>query len=259
MIRCTVALKNHLRQILLAFVVIGMGCFCECAAAQTDLLGHISHPSKSSTVSVNQLLSSDKSLRSVSRAGQLVIDGRLDRAQQEITKALHESPNCALAIEIQGVIHFGEGNFDDAAKEFQKAIDLDPTLGQPYVGLGIILMSRHLFKEALVPLDRARSILPSTWFVYFETAVAHLQLGDIPSALKQISYAEKLASSSPDNRSATAYLKALASIKLQDYENATRYLKDAIKFNPAGSYTKLAQARIDQIESLRNASKQSQP
>jgi tetratricopeptide (TPR) repeat protein len=253
-----VGLKN--RQVLLTALAIGLVGFSEYASAQADLPGPLSYPSSTSnTVSVNQLLGSNKSLRSVSRAHRLLIDGRLDQAQKEITKALHESPNCALAIDIQGLIHYGAGNFDDAAIEFQKTIDLDPTIGQPYVGLGMILISRSRFKEALVPLDRARSILPTTWLVYFETAVADLQLGDIPSALKQISYAENLAAPDSDMRSATAYVQALVSIKQQDYENATRHLQDVINFDPAGSYKKRAQAKIDQIKSLLNASEKSQP
>ena len=241
-------------------LAIGMVGFSEYAAAQADLPGLLSHPSSTSnTVSVNQLLSSSKSLRSVSRARQLLIDGRLDQAQKEITKALHESPNCALAIDIQGVIHYGASDFDDAAIEFQKTIDLDPTMGQPYVGLGMILISRNRLKEALVPLDRARSILPTAWLVYFETAVAYLQLEDIPSTLKQLSYAENLAAPDSEKRSATAYLQALVSIKQQDYENATRHLQDVINFDPAGSYTKRAQAKIDQIKPILDASEKSQP
>ena len=255
---CSAGLKNRPRQLLLALVALGMSCFSECAATQMDLPDLLSRPSSTSkTVSVNQLLSSDKSLRSVSRARELLIEGRLDKAQKEITKALKESPNCALAIDIQGVIHMRAGNFDDAANEFQRTIELDPTIGQPYVGLGIILISRGRFKEALVPLDRARSHMPTTWLVYFESAIAYLQLGDIPSTLKQISDAERLAAPDPEKRSANAYLQALASIKQQDYESATRYLQEVIKQDPAGPYVTVAQTRIEQMKPLLDASKES--
>jgi len=231
--------------------------FSESAATQADLPGLLSHPSSTSgTVSVNQLLSSDKSLRTVSRAREFLIDGHIDKAQKEITKVLQASPNCALAFDIQGVIHLRAGNFDDAANEFQKTIDLDPTVGQAYVGLGIILMSRHRFKEALVPLDRARSFLPTTWLVYFESAIANLQLGDIQSTLKQVEYAEKLAAD-PEKRSATAYVRALISIKLRDFESATRNMDETIKIDPAGSYAELARARIEQIKPLLQTGKKS--
>ncbi len=187
-------------------------------------------------------------LRSVSRARKFLAAGKLDKAQAEISRALRESPRWALALDTQGAIHLRTGDFDAAAIEFQGAIDADPTLGQAYVGLGMLLIARSRFKDALIPLDRAQALLPTSWLVSFETAIAHLQLGDFKGSLKQLDMTEKLAGSSANRKSGTALLRALALIRLGDYGGATRNMQDAIRFEPAGSYAKLAQAKIEEMK-----------
>lgn len=247
----TARLNFHFKYVLLTLFAIGFVCFSQHVAAQDDLPGIPARKlSAPNTVSANQLLSSDKALRSVSRARQALIDGQLDKAQAEISKALHEAPDCAIALDIQGAIHLRTRDFDDAASEFQKAINADPTIGQAYVGIGMLLIARNRFKEALVPLDRADALLPSSWLVHFETAIADIELGNINAAASRLSDAEKLAGPDPEKQSGTAYLLALLSIKRGDYKSATKYMQDAIMFEPAGSYAKPAQARIEQMKPL---------
>jgi len=248
---CTARPQDLPSRILLTVVAIGMSCFAELAVAQADSSGLFTHQ-PSNTVSVNQLLSSDKVLRTAMRARQLLVEGLLDKAQTEIAKALHASPNCAIALEIQGAIHLRTGNLDDAATEFQKAINADSFIGQAYVGLGMLLIARSRYKDALVPLDRAESLLPAAWLVYYETAVANLQLGDLGATLKHLSLADNLATD-PEQRSENAYLRALLLIKSHDFESATRYMNDAIKFSPNGHNAKPAQDKIEQIKPLLEA------
>ena len=243
--------KNHVRQILFTLAVIGMICFDERTVAQADSPDLLTRESpKGNTVSVNQLLSPGRSLQTANRARRYLIAGRLDMAQEEIARALHASPHCAIALDIQAAIHLRTGQFEDAANELQGAIDADPALGEAYLGLGMLLIARNRYKEALVPLDRAQSLLPTSWRVYFETAIAELGLGDMDATLKRIERAEMLAGSDPEKRSATAYLRGLVSINQRDYESATGYMDDAIKFNRSGSYAKPALAKLEQIKSF---------
>jgi tetratricopeptide (TPR) repeat protein len=249
---CIARTANHRRRILLGVVTLGITCSGILTVAQSDPT-NLRNPS-SGTVSANQLLSSGKALRSVARARKFLVEGRIDKAQKEIANALHESPSCAAAIDIQGAIYLRTGRLDDAADEFQKAIDADSTIGQGYVGLGIILISQHRYKEALVPLDRAASLLPSSWIVHFETATAYLLLGDIEATRKQIGYAKQFEGTDPNKRSGTAYMQALFLIHLQQFADATRFMEDAIRFDPTGSYAAPARAEIAQMKPLLEAS-----
>jgi len=195
-------------------------------------------------------------MRSVSRARKFLVDEKLDKAQQEISRVLHESPDCAVAHDIQGAIDMREHDFDGAADEFTKAINADPTIAQAYLGLGMVLIARSRFKDALLPLDRAEALQPSSWLVYFEIAIAHLQLGDSDSALRQLSTAQMLAGLDAEKRSGTAYLRALALLKRNDLMAATQHLQDAIRFDPKGLYAKPAQAKMEEVKPLLDSGKE---
>lgn len=246
-----------IRQVLLIAVAIGMNCFIASLRAQVDLPS-FSRPDSTSanTISVNQLLTPKKTLQSISRARQLFIDGHFEKAQKEITKALDESPNSAVALDIQGAIYLRGGQFEEAGREFQKAIDIDPTLGQAYLGLGIVLIARKRPREALVPLDRAKSLYPNSWLAYFETAIAELEIGDMDTTHQQLRKAEEFASGDAEKRSSTAYVQAQVFIKSHDFESAARYLEDTIKFDPGGCYAKPAQAKLRELKSLAEANKE---
>ena len=245
--------KLHFSHILL-FVAAIAASFTLPTAAQNDFSGLLRQDTSTShTISVNQLLTPDKALRSASRARQFLFRGQIDKAQKEITTALHQSPNYAVALDIQAVIHLHTGDLDAAAREFQAAINADPAIGQAYIGLGILLIARKQYKQALIPLDRAESLLPNIWIVYFETAIADLATGNLDASLKQIRYAESFAAPDPGRKSGTAFVRALVSIKLRDFKTATRFMLDAIKFDPHGRYAPSAQVKIDQMKPLLDA------
>jgi tetratricopeptide (TPR) repeat protein len=257
---CTVTPGPSLRHIFLLLATVAITCFTQHLPAQTDSpikANHIYSGADTGTVSANQLRISDKALRSVSRARQDIIDGKLDKAQKEIDKALHVSPDCAEAIDIQGLIHLHSGNLDQAANEFQRAIDGDPTIGQAYLGLGMVMISHKQFKAALIPLERAESLLPSSWLVYLQTAVADFQVGDMNATLQQLKYAERFAAPNADRQSQTAFMHAMVLIKLTDFTSAAKYLNDAIELSPGGTYAKSAQAKLDQLKPLLNSGNQS--
>ena len=114
-------------------------------------------------VSVNQLLTPAKAQRATERARRDFIQGRLDSALRETERALEIYPRCAAALSIQGAVSLSRTNFIDASLRFQQAIDAEPAFGPAYLGLGMAYTSQGRFKEALIPLDRAASFLPSSW------------------------------------------------------------------------------------------------
>jgi tetratricopeptide (TPR) repeat protein len=256
----TVRPGPSLTRIFFLLTTAAVTCFTQHLLAQTNSpikSGQACRGSGDGIVSVNELRMPDKALRSVSRARQDLVDGKLDKAQKAIDKALQVSPDCAEAIDIQGLIHLHTGNLDQAASEFQKAIDVDPTIGQAYLGLGMVMISHKQFKAALIPLDRAESLLPSSWLVYFQTAVADFQVGDMNAALEQLKYAERFAAPNADRQSQTAFMHAMVSIKLSDFTSAAKYLSDTIELNPEGTSAKAAQAKLDELKPLLNAGDQS--
>jgi tetratricopeptide (TPR) repeat protein len=56
-------------------------------------------------------------------------------AVHELSQAIHDDPNLAVAYSARGSAHFGLGKYAEAAEDYQKASALDPNLGTPVYGL----------------------------------------------------------------------------------------------------------------------------
>ena len=120
-------------------------------------------------------------------------------------------------------------NFVDADMAFQQAINAEPAFGPAYFGLGMAYTSQGRFKEALIPLDRATSFLPSSWIVYFESAVAHLGLGEPEAALKEISYAERFTGTDPKKKAGISYLRGMDSFEMKALSRSEGELNEAVR------------------------------
>jgi tetratricopeptide (TPR) repeat protein len=200
-------------------------------------------------VSVNQLLTPAKAQRATERARREFIQGRLDSALRETERALEIYPRCAAALSIQGAVNLSRTNYAEASRRFQQAIDAEPAFGPAYLGLGMAYTSQGRFKEALIPLDRAASFLPSSWIVYFESAVAHLGLGEPEAALKDISYAARFTGTDPQKRAGISYLRGMANFEMKDYREAQGEFNEAVERDVNGLFAALAKSKLEQLAS----------
>ena len=107
--------------------------------------------------------------------------------------------------------------------------------------------SQGRFKEALIPLDRAASFLPGSWIVYFESAVAHLGLGEPETALKEISYAERFTGADPQKRAGISYLRGMVSFEMKDYREAQGEFNEAVERDGNGLFAVLAKGKLEQL------------
>lgn len=174
-------------QLLAAMLAFSAGF----ASAQIDSSQFLDRPQSQYNLSVNELLTPKKAQKATEKAREDLIHGRFDSAQREAELALDIFPRCAMALNIQGTVNLRRANYVEAAREFQRAIDADPALGTAYLGLGMAYTSQGRFKEALVPLDRAATFLPSSWTVHFEAALSLLGLREPDTALKEVTFAER--------------------------------------------------------------------
>jgi tetratricopeptide (TPR) repeat protein len=156
-----------------------------------------------------------------------------------------------VALSLQGIVRYLDKDYAEAIPAFQLSINEDPTLGAPYVGLGAVLIIQRRFREALVPLDRAVALLPDAWLPHYQTALAHLGLGESASALKEIADGEHFAGDDAERRSGFAYLRGVAYLQLKDSGAAKESLQQAVKCSPNGDYAPLAQKRLEQLSPSR--------
>ncbi len=57
----------------------------------------------------------------------------------------------------QGLKYFSKDQYDDAMREFQRAVDLDPKSPLGYIGKGLVLGQKGDFKTAFENMDKAKS------------------------------------------------------------------------------------------------------
>ena len=199
-------------------------------------------------VSINQLLTPEKAKKATEKAREDLAHGRFDSALREAERALDIFPRCATALSIEGAVNLLRTNYAEAGREFQRAIDADPALGSAYLGLGMALTSEGRFKDALVPLDRAATFLPTSWTVHFEAALARLGVGESEAALKEITYAERFAPSDPKKQSGVALLRGVALLQMNDRSGAKANLAETIERDSNGIYAALARERLAQFD-----------
>ena len=201
-------------------------------------------------VSVNQLRTPYKAQRAIQKAREDFLHGRVDSALKETERALEIFPRCAVALSIQGTVNMSQTNYADASRHFQQAIDAEPAFGPAYLGLGMVYTSQGRFKEALIPLDRAASFLPGSWIVHFESAVAHLGLGEPETALKEISYAERFTGTDPQKRAGVSYVRGMAHFKMKSYREAQQEFNEAVERDKNGIFAVLAKGKLMQLDSV---------
>ncbi len=202
------------------------------------------------TVSKNQLLTPDKVLRAMERAHKCILEGRLESAQKEITRAIDMAPHYGAAKALQGGMYLETKNYDAATKYFQEAMEDDPALGGAYVGMAVVLIDERRFQAALPLLDRAEGLLPGAWFVHFAKAWSQLELGNTEAALKQTEFAERIAGTEAEKRSGVSYLRAMVSIHLNDLADARENLVEAVERDRGGQYAVLASREMERLQPL---------
>jgi cytochrome c-type biogenesis protein CcmH/NrfG len=71
----------------------------------------------------------------------------------------------------------GEPQYAEAQASLEKSVRLDPDLCLPHVALGEIYLDQERFDDAIVQLERARTIDPKEKSAYSHLAVAYRRAG----------------------------------------------------------------------------------
>ena len=102
-------------------------------------------------------------------------------------KALSDEPltakDRAATHDNRGVMLDALGKTDEAAADFQRAIALDPSLGDPHVNMGSVLIKQRRYAEALDSINKGLALGMSFPHVgYYDRALAEEMLGQYKEA-----------------------------------------------------------------------------
>jgi Flp pilus assembly protein TadD len=96
---------------------------------------------------------------------------------------------------------------DDAHTEYDRVIALDPKMPEAYLNLGLLLLDKHEYPAAVVPLRKAVELLPAQSRPRFLLAIAQERSGDAAGAAKSF---EGVLGLEPNNLDALSYLADLS-------------------------------------------------
>ena len=94
----------------------------------------------------------------------------------------------------RGIVFLYRGQYAEALADFDAAIEASPDLAEGYTHRGVALLAYHDYRSAIEALNRGLTLEPSEPAkVYFNRAIAHEELGDIPAAYRDYRRAAELA------------------------------------------------------------------
>ena len=98
---------------------------------------------------------------------------------------------------------------DEAIEECHRAIEVDPDLGNPYNDIGVYLMQKGRFIEALPWLEKAKQAprYEPRHFPYLNSGRIYMARGEWLKALKEFEQAVKIMPDDPSARQALAELR----------------------------------------------------
>ena len=145
-------------------------------------------------------------------------------------------PNNGVAYCNLGSDFLQKGNLDEAVKQFQQAIRVEPTVAYSYNGLGTACAMQGKMDEAITMFSKAIALNPGLEGGHFNLGSAYLLKGKLPEAVAELKIALRL---KPDNLEAQKKL-ADALLKTGEAAEAIPYCEAVIKAEPQNAHAHFA-------------------
>ncbi|HKV23631.1 MAG TPA: tetratricopeptide repeat protein [Candidatus Acidoferrum sp.] len=106
-------------------------------------------------------------------------------AREEFEAELKVNPDSPAAEFMLGDLAWRQQNADEAIKHFTRATQLDVTLAQPYLGLGIALNASQKYPDAITSLKKYVQLEPGDPAGYYQLSIAYARTGNKLEAQRQ--------------------------------------------------------------------------
>lgn len=169
------------------------------------------------------------------RAGLLLVVGRVDEAQPDLSKALSINPNHSPAIALQSIIAVAQNNNDNALELAQQSVKADPQSASAHIALSYANQAKFNLEESQKNLERAVELAPDDALAWARLAELQLSFGDLDAALES---AQKATALDPD-LARTQSVLGFAELTQIDIDEAKAKFEKAIQLDPAAPLPRL--------------------
>lgn len=220
-------------QVLVSLLLLSPGCRAQSPKSRHD-----------STVSVQELSMSAKAQREYEKGTRLLVEGNAQASIEHFLRVVEERPRYYGPYHNLAMAYFHVGQYDAAAQNFQKSIDLDGAGYAPSLyGLAMVLYSKKQFAQAEPLALRAFALQPS--------AAGKIGLGMVQLALGHLSDAELSAHDAIQLNPALAdayFLLATIHDRQHSPSAVVGDIQTYLKLAPHDSLRPAAQALLDRAQ-----------
>ncbi|UCC14790.1 MAG: tetratricopeptide repeat protein, partial [Gammaproteobacteria bacterium] len=158
-----------------------------------------------------------------------------EAANEASEQAVDLAPDSARSHTARGIAHLASQSYDDAARSFETAIQLDPGLWSAYHNYGRSSFHQGRMRKAIEFFEKASEVNPDDYQSPVLAAPLYQALGDEESfkrsAAKGVRRAERLFKNFPDNQRAY-YMGAMALKYLGKRDRAQRWAEKSLAIDP---------------------------
>jgi tetratricopeptide (TPR) repeat protein len=168
--------------------------------------------------------------------------GDLATARTDFQAVIDGSPVYDFGWYALGQVATQEGKPDEAVTNFQKAIEINPNKFEYHYGLAAAYRTKQEYAKAIATLNNAetQATTPQTkYYLHLERGVSYMSIRNWDSAAGDLQEAVKL--QPEENLANQRYGMAL--YRLEDYPQASTYLRKAVAVNPKDGTSQLYLAR----------------
>lgn len=220
-------------RVLVSLLLVSLGCQAQSPKSTHD-----------STVSVQQLSMSSKSQREYEKGTRLLVEGNAEASIEHFLRVVEERPRYYGPYHNLAMAYFHLGQYDAAAQNFQKSIDLTGAGYAPSLyGLAMVLYNKEQFAQAEPLALRAFALEPS--------AAGKIGLGMVQLALGHFAEAERSAHDAIQLNPALAdgyFLLAKIHDRQHNRSAVVGDVQTYLKLAPHDSLRPAAQALLDRAQ-----------
>jgi tetratricopeptide (TPR) repeat protein len=171
-----------------------------------------------------------------------------DEAQKDFEKAVEIYPKYSVAWFDLGRLQEENGHFDDARKAYNQAIAVEPKYIQPFERLSWLALRESKWQELVDRTDQWLRLDPlNSADVYYLSSLGNLQTQHIDTAEKNAREAIRLDPAKKNMR--TRYILGLALAQKQDFVGAAAAVREYLATaNPEAKETEVIRKQLAQID-----------
>lgn len=213
------------------------------------LMHRMSSPEEGQTISAISLAAPKDAKKAYDKGIEAIKKKKWDDAEKNFEKAVEVYPKYATGWYELGMLQLGQDKLDMARSYFKRASECDPKFVKPYLQMSALDMNSRRWQELADVTEKTVKLDPFSYpQAYFFNSVANYNLHNYETAEKSALEAERLDTRHVYPR--VIYLLGLVAVQKQDYDNAGKRFKSYLKLEPTADDAATVRKQIDAIDKI---------